>query len=151
MNKIFQNAKRGFTLVELLIVIIIIAVLAGVVLIALNPAEQRSRAVLTTVKSNVAAVCRAQALCMVENDAASCTDADLTDGLIDPFAMPVPNDGGAYSIGAADPYTVTATNTQNTVLFTFTCDNTSGTKGQVICVDNAPATETTYTCANFNL
>jgi prepilin-type N-terminal cleavage/methylation domain-containing protein len=39
-----QKRSRGFTLVELLIVIAILGVLAGVVLVAINPLEQIARA-----------------------------------------------------------------------------------------------------------
>ncbi|MBU2524809.1 prepilin-type N-terminal cleavage/methylation domain-containing protein [Patescibacteria group bacterium] len=39
-----MNNKKGFTLIEILLVIVIIAVLAGIVLIAVNPARQVSQA-----------------------------------------------------------------------------------------------------------
>lgn len=42
-NYIKQSVKAGFTLIELLIVIAILGVLAVVVLIAINPAEQLAR------------------------------------------------------------------------------------------------------------
>jgi len=39
-----MKKSKGFTLIELLIVIAIVAILAGVVLVAVNPAEQMKRA-----------------------------------------------------------------------------------------------------------
>jgi type IV pilus assembly protein PilA len=50
---------RGFTLIEVLIVIGIIAVLAGIVIVAINPAKQFAQARNTERQSNVTAILNA--------------------------------------------------------------------------------------------
>lgn len=62
-----KNEKKGFTLIEILVVIGIIAVLAGVVLIAINPARQFKLARDSQRTSNVAAILNAVGQNIAEN------------------------------------------------------------------------------------
>ncbi|PIQ78272.1 hypothetical protein COV81_05270 [Candidatus Peregrinibacteria bacterium CG11_big_fil_rev_8_21_14_0_20_41_10] len=51
-----KNRTKGFTLIEVLLVIVIIAILAGIVLIAVNPGRQVSQANNTQRRSDVTAI-----------------------------------------------------------------------------------------------
>ncbi|KKU46381.1 MAG: hypothetical protein UX65_C0004G0027 [Parcubacteria group bacterium GW2011_GWB1_46_8] len=62
-----MKARKGFTLIELLIVIGIIVLLAGVVIIALNPARQFALARNSQRWSNVNAILNAVGQRMAEN------------------------------------------------------------------------------------
>lgn len=62
-----MQKRRGFTLIEILIVIGIIAILAAIVIIAINPAKQFAQARNTQRESNVNAILNAIGQRMADN------------------------------------------------------------------------------------
>ncbi|MDO8495281.1 MAG: type II secretion system protein [bacterium] len=62
-----QNRQQGFTLIEILVVIGIIAILAAVVIVALNPARQFAQARNTQRTSNVNTILNATWQRMIDN------------------------------------------------------------------------------------
>lgn len=62
-----KNASRGFTLIEILIVIGIIAILAAIVIVAINPAKQFAQARNTQRESNVNTILNAIGQRMADN------------------------------------------------------------------------------------
>jgi len=66
-EKIFSKRIKGFTLIEFIIVVAIIGVLAGITIIALNPARQFSRTNNTTRGANVTAILNAVGQNMTDN------------------------------------------------------------------------------------
>lgn len=74
-----STKSRGFTLIEILVVIGIIAVLAAIVIIAINPARQFAQARNTQRTSDVAAISNALGQYMADNRGALPSVLDTTD------------------------------------------------------------------------
>lgn len=121
-----SKLSRGFTLIEILLVIGLIAILAAVVIIAINPARQFAQARNTQRFSDVNAILNAVHQNMIDNkgswDGTNCggdlptsttkmgtggTDYDIHDCLVDLFlpALPYdPVDGSFTSSAIYDTY-----------------------------------------------
>lgn len=121
--------KKGFTLIEVLLVIVIIAILAGIVIIAINPGRQISSANNTQRSSDVKALLDAIHQYSIENrgtlpagitDAAlnigsTVADADICTLLVPTYIAAMPFDPTADGAAYTD---CTAYNTGYTALVT---------------------------------
>ena len=126
------NKQGGFTLIEILVVIGIIAILAAVVIIAINPARQFAQARDTQRSSNVNAILNAVWQRMVDNKGVW-TVADGCDDL-PTSALPIALGVASGTVGVvdlepclvptylpsmvSDPSTATATDSGYTVMKT---------------------------------
>ena len=108
------KTSRGFTLIEILLVIGLIAILAAIVIIAVNPARQFAQARNTQRSSNVNAILNAVHQNMIDNSGVwSCTvaiptttaaiisstttGADICDCLVDTYLAEMVYDPGSAS------------------------------------------------------
>jgi type IV pilus assembly protein PilA len=103
-----KNTQGGFTLIELLIVIGIIAVLAAIVLVAVNPSRQFAKANDAQRSSNVNAILSAVGQYLIDQKGATTTltaagvstteddiadsDADICDLLVPKYIPALPTD-----------------------------------------------------------
>ncbi len=67
ISKLSQTKQKGFTLIEILVVIGIIAILAAVVIVALNPARQFAQARNTQRSSNINTILNGLNQRMIDN------------------------------------------------------------------------------------
>lgn len=105
-----QKVAKGFTLIEILVVIGIIAVLAAIVLIAINPARQFAQANNSQRVSNVNAVLNAIGQYVSDNQGDLPSDVDggaeeiteeLCEDLVPTYLPALPTDPKSFYEGAA--------------------------------------------------
>lgn len=96
--------RRGFTIVELLIVIVVIAILAVITIVAYNGIQQRARE--STVKSDLSAVAKKMAIDNVNNGSYELAAGDVDEGK----GLPA-SSGTTYEYASTgSTYCITATN-----------------------------------------
>lgn len=106
MKKI-TNKKSGFTLIEILVVIGIIAILAAVVIIAINPAKHFAEANNSTRSANVNAILNAVGQYVVENKGLLPTipngeiNQAFCEVIVPEFLPALPTDPKSYFAGKA--------------------------------------------------
>lgn len=112
MKKLLKNSvkKEGFTLIEILVVIGIIAILASIVIIAINPAKQFAQARNTQRQAGVNAILNAVGQRIADNKGV--------------FA-------GTYNVGGIDYHCGSLPTTSTTTIKT---DNSSTTLGALGCL-----------------
>lgn len=104
-KKVMPNGRQGFTLIELLVVVAIIAILAGIVLVSLNSAKERSKK--ASLQSTLSSIMPVVSMCV--NDGGTIQPAtagsDICGGTVTDIdedwpALPANLKGYSYALGA---------------------------------------------------
>lgn len=85
-----MKKNKGFTLVELLVVIAIIAILVVLILVALGVARQKARD--SQRKTDLRSIQTALELYATDHNSSYPPAADLYNGQMDPYLNPIPSD-----------------------------------------------------------
>lgn len=100
MKKFLSHTKLAFTLVELLLVVVILGILAGIGLVVLNPQMQIRKSQEAVLRSNMSKVCSAMTACMGgqsgSSSTANCDQVGQTE-------VSVVGTTGSYIIGISEP------------------------------------------------
>ncbi len=100
--------SKAFTLIELLIVVVIIGILAGIVLSVLNPAQQQRRAREGVLQASTGKLCTGLFACAATTTTIANCDSDVEIGVTIPTGNPA---GSSYSVGAISANEVEASGT----------------------------------------
>lgn len=115
-----RRGNKGFTIVELLIVIVVIAILAAITIVAFNGLQERARA--SAVSSALSQASRKLALYNVDNGAYPAALADV--GVVDPQSASY-----QYSSTSGSPGAYCITGTQGSTSLWVSDSSTTPTKG----------------------
>lgn len=105
------RSSKAFTLIELLIVVVIIGILAGIVLAVLNPAQQQRRAREGVLQANTGKLCTGLFACAATTTTLANCNSDTLIGVSIPNNTPL---GSVYTIQPQGANSIRVTGTLGT-------------------------------------